>query len=1812
MASIQKTTAKITLDLYAKNVVSVAAKQYDDETRYIEITCVENGVIFTVDKTIMSAFIRLKKPDDKGVFNEVEITSDGKLKIELTEQMLSASGRAIADVFLLRKVFTSEEKPTNIDDIYKVNAPIISIMDFYINITPTALNHSQIESSYEFNALTNALAQIDFNNKKVVELDKTLTANENVRNNNEVIRQDNEQNRVKAENTRISNEQQRITSENTRKSNEDTRISNEDKRNSNEDTRMSNENERKSNESQRQTNESNRVSSETQRAASESNRQSNESNRQTNENARQANESTRQQNESNRQTKENERISNENTRINAENERIKNENIRISNENTRKNQETQRQNDTATAIANANNAAKNANDKATDLQNKLDNHHFVLTNELQDSVSSTSTIYAPTANAVKTAYDKAASVENTINSNKNNWSDKYTKNEIDNKFSALENNIDWKESVATFDDIEKTYPNAEDGWTVNVKDTDYTYRYSGSKWVAISANAIPKATQTIDGLLSKEDKINYDDANAKKHTHSNKSVLDGITSTLVDKWNKVTDKLDKTGDASNVTNTLTTAATRTNLTTGEKLSASLGKISKWFSDLKPVSFTGSYNDLNDKPAINNGTITIKQAGSNKGTFTLNQSGDTTIELTDNDTTYSNATTSTAGLMSPDDKTVLNNLKTGVVTGVKGNSETTYRTGNVNLTPEDIGAVSVEDFNNLQIGGRNLLTNSTLINFTQTDTTNWQVVNFNNVHNLNTTTPNGIYFTTSTDGVQNSNGVGCYISRKASGLKTGDIVTFSADVKGIIGTPEYANMTYWSTTPDSTNFWTRREYGDNLNAKGVNEDTYTRCSITVTLQDLNSSNNYDYFGIVGSYNSEIWFKNVKLEKGSKATDYSLAIEDTADALSKAQNVLDRANNGEFNGASSWTPVTSSTIQKQGSSFIKRLDTADGWNAQIYSYEGFETGAYVIASPATTNGHAVIGLNDEPAADTLSTSIKYAIYFDNGTLRLYEYGQSIESTSFGTYTPDTIAKIIWDGETVSYYKDNTLLRTTTRTAKTPLYLDSSIHDKGVGFKNITFGPIAKGDNGVGISDIHPQYYLSTSNTTQTGGSWSDSKPTWVACRYYWTRDYMLWTNGNVTYSTPQLATDLNDLWNKLTTTNSTVANHSSNITQLQNNIDELKISGTNLLKNSGGNLILSSAGGYRMDVTHETTTDFPSGDIAVIKCTTAGSGFYINGNGYNTNGKIKNGDTITISGYVYNSVDKGDLSINVEFGANHTWKHRPKFHPAWEYFEVTVTATKNVTPSTSAVAITFYMGYSVGEVSKLSSIKVEKGNKATRWSPAPEDYLLYLSGGTLTGKILRYGGGSWISDRNNVAVFGANSTTGNYNCVVGQKTVNGAWTIGNLGGNENLVFNYSTDSNVSSNTNSTSQIYLPNVSGTIITSASISSQSVKYATSTNISEHVYSVDANGTKRSMTFNWKSADKKQPTYLFGSEDGSNVYVYNPSNFQVAYASSAGDSNKLQGYSGATSAIKSTYVLRDTNNYIYTYYINSSTNKNENASISQIITTNDTYNFYRKSSLAQLKMALGNMPAASGSDYYMKVYNSNSVGQNSSVSVNDLAKQGFAAAMIHSSTDNPVGAAKWIHAINLGWQLNNSNNWNSQIALGVENSDGMYYRTTQGNMVGAAWKRVLDSSNYKNYCTPANIGAIGYGKKTKTDTSTTMPSKNQESFIELSLGSTTYSLLIGYGAMKMAELESLSSGEYLGGIGYPTEYIQKPFFHVEAFYEHEGVGTKEFFDLSSYQPVVDSTYTNFRTSTFYFKPKSNSLLPSYFEWFIIGIIKKS
>lgn len=55
-------------------------------------------------------------------------------------------------------------------------------------------------------------------------------------------------------------------------------------------------------------------------------------------------------------------------------------------------------------------------------------------------------------------------------------------------------------------------------------------------------------------------------------------------------YSALANKLDKTGNGSNVTAAFTAASTRANIVTGEKLSVLFGKIAKWFSDLGSLAF----------------------------------------------------------------------------------------------------------------------------------------------------------------------------------------------------------------------------------------------------------------------------------------------------------------------------------------------------------------------------------------------------------------------------------------------------------------------------------------------------------------------------------------------------------------------------------------------------------------------------------------------------------------------------------------------------------------------------------------------------------------------------------------------------------------------------------------------------------------------------------------------------------------------------------------------------------------------------------------------------------------------------------------------------------------------------------------------------------------------------------------------------------------------------------------------------------------------------------------------------------------------
>lgn len=216
------------------------------------------------------------------------------------------------------------------------------------------------------------------------------------------------------------------------------------------------------------------------------------------------------------------------------------------------------------------------------------------------------------------------------------------------------------------------------------------------------AKVVAGAPEDFDTLKEMSDWISSHESSASSmntQIQDNKKAIDNhvsngdihVTPENKTNWNKVSEKMDKTGDASNVTTVFTTATTRSNLTTKEKLSISFGKISKWFSDLKTVAFSGSYNDLSNKPtSLPASDVSSWAKATTKPTYTKTEVGLGNVDNTadkdksvkhatsaDNattvnghtvnsnvpanakytDTTYGAATTSKLGLVKPDGTTI---------------------------------------------------------------------------------------------------------------------------------------------------------------------------------------------------------------------------------------------------------------------------------------------------------------------------------------------------------------------------------------------------------------------------------------------------------------------------------------------------------------------------------------------------------------------------------------------------------------------------------------------------------------------------------------------------------------------------------------------------------------------------------------------------------------------------------------------------------------------------------------------------------------------------------------------------------------------------------------------------------------------------------------------------------------------------------------------------------------------------------------------------------------------------------------------------
>jgi hypothetical protein len=141
------------------------------------------------------------------------------------------------------------------------------------------------------------------------------------------------------------------------------------------------------------------------------------------------------------------------------------------------------------------------------------------------------------------------------------------------------------------------------------------------------------------------------------------------------------------------------------------------------------------------------------------------------------------------------------------------------------------------------------------------------------------------------------------------------------------------------------------------------------------------------------------------------------------------------------------------------WLKTGGVTSTWDAQVYSLDGYtECYADAVVSTVAAGAHQIFGLSSNPTATASYTGIDYALYNNGGTLQIYESGTLIGS--YGTLAVGDILQVVYDGFTVRYKFNGTVIRGVPAVGK-KLFLDSSFFEVQVAqWKGLGFGKIAKG--------------------------------------------------------------------------------------------------------------------------------------------------------------------------------------------------------------------------------------------------------------------------------------------------------------------------------------------------------------------------------------------------------------------------------------------------------------------------------------------------------------------------------------------------------------------------------------------------------------------------------------------------------------------------------------------------------------------------------------------------------------------------------
>ena len=154
--------------------------------------------------------------------------------------------------------------------------------------------------------------------------------------------------------------------------------------------------------------------------------------------------------------------------------------------------------------------------------------------------------------------------------------------------------------------------------------------------------------------------------------------------------------------------------------------------------------------------------------------------------------------------------------------------------------------------------------------------------------------------------------------------------------------------------------------------------------------------------------------------------------------------------------------------------------------------------------------IIDYTDDTIADTVTYT--YAKQGDKGDTGTSGSSVAVSSIQYQASNSATTAPSgTWSNTVVAVPSGNYLW---TKTAFSDGKIAYGVARQGTDGSN--------GNDGRGISSIIEQYYQSTSATTQSGGSWLSTVPTWVDGKYIWTRSVITYTDTTTYTTTPVCVT------------------------------------------------------------------------------------------------------------------------------------------------------------------------------------------------------------------------------------------------------------------------------------------------------------------------------------------------------------------------------------------------------------------------------------------------------------------------------------------------------------------------------------------------------------------------------------------------------------------------------------------------------------------------------------------------------------------